>query len=425
MNTRHPATKSIPLLAVLALAAGCGDRDEDSVAEDVAVLHGELAYLARVALPTEAWAVVTVRFGDAGGPTHERRWPLRGAQVPVPFSLDLPAAAAGPGASLRGVVYVEGRAAWVSPWMPVTPTAGSAREVGRVEMAQAPAGAFNALLVCGGDRVSVGFEPDGLRLAAEGVTERLRRVEAASGARFQGVTDAGTTLWNRGELTSVALRGRALPACATRPADGVPRRARGNEPSWSLEVGDAAVTFGTPDGAPVVTDGYVLVVRADGVGTVTGGDAPVVEASFRAGICTDSMSGMPFPATATVRVGGVAYEGCAGEPVDLLLGPPWIVAELDGEPVTEGSVPTTIAFGADGTAAGDTGCNGYTGAYALSGEGLTVSRLASTLRACPPPAMEHEAAFLELLASVSRFGITGDGALRLVAWDGRTVLARR
>jgi heat shock protein HslJ len=134
---------------------------------------------------------------------------------------------------------------------------------------------------------------------------------------------------------------------------------------------------------------------------------------------------MPFPATATVRVAEAVYEGCAGEAVDLLLGAPWIVEELDGEPVTEGSVPVTIAFGADGTTAGDTGCNGYTGAYALSGEGVTVSQLASTLRACPPPAMEHEAAFLELLASVSRFAITDAGALRLQAWDGRTMLARR
>ncbi len=60
-----------------------------------------------------------------------------------------------------------------------------------------------------------------------------------------------------------------------------------------------------------------------------------------------------------------------------------------------------------------------------TGEGLSFSRLAGTMMACPPLLMGDEKAFHELITQVRRFDIAADGALLLIAADGRKLTARR
>jgi heat shock protein HslJ len=73
-------------------------------------------------------------------------------------------------------------------------------------------------------------------------------------------------------------------------------------------------------------------------------------------------------------------------------------------------VDVTAIFGEDSNLGGSAGCNGYSAAYKLDGQSLTISQAASTLMACPEPAgiMEQEAAYLKALESVASFELLGD-----------------
>lgn len=83
----------------------------------------------------------------------------------------------------------------------------------------------------------------------------------------------------------------------------------------------------------------------------------------------------------------------------------WAPHELAGEP------PATLEFDGE-RASGFSGCNRFTGAYALRGRRLTMDKLASTRRACPPPQMQFEDAYLKAIASLT---LTDVQSTRLIA----------
>lgn len=141
-------------------------------------------------------------------------------------------------------------------------------------------------------------------------------------------------------------------------------------------------------------------------------------------LCVDSMSGMPHPKSVTVVTGGQTLNGCGGDPASLLQGPAWNVVTVGGTPVVASS-RATLAFGTDGRISGNASCNRFTGAYTLTGEGLSVSDLAGSRMMCDAPLMEQERRFLDALAGVRGFSIAADGTLLLQAGDGRDVEARR
>jgi heat shock protein HslJ len=123
-------------------------------------------------------------------------------------------------------------------------------------------------------------------------------------------------------------------------------------------------------------------------------------------------------------VDGAELRGCGGDPASLLHGAEWAVEAIDGEPPVEGS-KVSIAFDDEGRVSGAASCNRFTGRYALSGEGLSLTPMATTRMACPQPLMTQEQRVLALLEEVMRFEIVNDGALLLVTGDGRSVKARR
>ena len=108
----------------------------------------------------------------------------------------------------------------------------------------------------------------------------------------------------------------------------------------------------------------------------------------------------------------------------LLRGAEWVVEDVAGRGVVDRS-RATLSFSADGRVAGRGSCNRYTAGYSISGEGLTISKPASTMMACEPALMQQEQLFFELLGQVRRFTIDQSGALVLHAADGRTIAARR
>ena len=119
--------------------------------------------------------------------------------------------------------------------------------------------------------------------------------------------------------------------------------------------------------------------------------------------------------------GSYASAGGAAEP---LTGTAWRLEELNGQPAVP--VPNvgapTLAFGADGRASGNGGCNQFNGTYTQDGASLRFGPLASTRRACLDPAgTSQETAYLRALESTTRFSISGD---LLVLHAGDQVVAR-
>jgi heat shock protein HslJ len=174
-------------------------------------------------------------------------------------------------------------------------------------------------------------------LTVGGEVFEMRPVEAASGTRYEAMNDPTTTFWNKGDRSTITVRGRTLPEC--------------------------------------------------------GRGSPVEESAAQ-----------PAPSP--------------------LQGTQWVVQDIGGTKVLD-TPQVTLAFGSDGRVSGKSSCNSYTGQYALSGEGMTVSELTSTLMACDDPRMEQEKKFLDVVRHASRFEIGADGALILHTADGRKLTARR
>ncbi len=107
-------------------------------------------------------------------------------------------------------------------------------------------------------------------------------------------------------------------------------------------------------------------------------------------------------------------------------GPPlegtnWILSDSTDLGVSLDGVTVSARF-ADGTVAGTSGCNSYTGPYELDGEDLTIGpEIASTQMACEDPQASVEQAYLAALAEVSSFSIA-DEQLTLNNGDGDAVL---
>jgi heat shock protein HslJ len=221
--------------------------------------------------------------------------------------------------------------------------------------------------------------------------------------------------------TGIATLLLTLPTQAA-PADSTElvNRARGNEPFWSLEIGATTTTFQTPEGPAISVPTPVVEAIAQGQRYTS----PSLTATILDQPCIDSMSGMPFPTTAQVVVGGQTYQGCGGDPITLLQGGEWQLVAINDKSLVPDSHPT-LNFGANGQLSGQAFCNNYAGPYTLTGEGLSIKNLASTRRGCLPPLMDREGEFFSLLEQVQRFEIATDGSLILHTVDGQRLKAQR
>jgi len=393
-------------------------------------LRGRLSYLARVALAPDSRAVVALQETGAKAGANsvaETRIDLNGRQVPVFFELTVPRSklADGKRYELQGAIWSEGRPTWVTDPVPVTQTSGVV-ELGTIDMTQYQGGgAFATTLRCGDREVILDYTQKGTQLKVGGETFDIRQVRAADGAKYEAVNDPTTIFWSKGPNALVTVRGQLYPEC--RPAGSAKQvfRARGNEPGWSLEMGDKTMTLVTDYGkvrqtvptppVQVTADGRRYATKADGNDVVvTISDRP----------CADDMSGMPYPETVVVLQDGRELKGCGGDPASLLKGKEWVVEDIDGKGIIDNS-RASLNFGDDGRLYGRASCNTYSAKYTLTGEGLTVASPVSTEKACAPSLMQQEDRFLEVLRGVRRFEIDSTGALILRGGPGRSIAARR
>ena len=93
----------------------------------------------------------------------------------------------------------------------------------------------------------------------------------------------------------------------------------------------------------------------------------------------------------------------------------WTLVELNGKPITLAK-PPTLRFSEPNRVSGFGGCNQLSGAYQLSGDGLTFSPLIMTKMACGR-GMDVERAFAAALGATKRYGIKGT-ELELIGESG-------
>jgi heat shock protein HslJ/uncharacterized lipoprotein YbaY len=420
------------LLASLAALSGCAGVDAPATAgarEPTATLaiRGALSYRARIALPPDSRAIVALKdVSRPDGPVvAEQRIDLYGRQVPIAFDLAVDRAKLDDAKryAVRGAVFVGGRPVWASDPVMIDRTTGSV-DVGTLVMVPVRAGAFASVFQCGGERATVDFARRAMRLTVGNQTFEMRQAVAASGARFEAVGDPTTSFWNKGRWATLVVKGSTYPECLQVDQNSTTFRARGNEPGWRLDLDAERMTLVTQNGEKRVAP----VPAAQRTNAFTRYAARVDGRDITATIfnrpCRDSMTGMPHPYAVEVLLDGKRLAGCGGDPATLLQGREWVVEDINGKGIVDRS-RATLDFGADGRVAGRSSCNNYTAQYTLTGEGLTVSKAAGTMMACPPALMQQEALFLDVLQNVRRFDLGPDGALILQTDDRRAITARR
>jgi heat shock protein HslJ/uncharacterized lipoprotein YbaY len=391
-------------------------------------VRGSLTYRARIALPPESIAVVELR--DDSSSDHpvikEQRIALRDKQVPIGFELmvDRSALITSRQYNVRGGILLAGKPIWATEPVLIDPAYGSI-DLGMLTMMPFRAQAFTTSLRCGNQNVTIGYTADTMHLTVGKETIEMRPVEAASGAKFAATGDSTTTFWSKGDRAMLVLRGQSFPECTRVEKETEAFRATGNEPGWRLEITDAKMTFigdygqtriEAPAPAAQTTAAFTQYSAR------TEGHDLIVRIFDRR--CSDTMSGMPHPNEVVVVFDGKRLNGCGGNPATLLQGAEWVVEDINGAGVIDGS-RVTLNFASDRRISGRALCNTYTGAYTLTGETLTISNTGVTMMACAPALMQQEKLFLDVLKNVQGFALAADGALILRAGDGRTVTARR
>jgi heat shock protein HslJ len=443
-----------PLVLTLALVTAAAAWPGDPARADGAMrtVTGSLSYPERMALPDDAELVLEF-LGRDGAVIAEERRRTDGAQVPLPFSLWVPAETAG---AFAGAIRVEDLPAWASE--PVTIERGTGpADLGTVSLERVAPLGYTSRLDCVGTEIEIGFLDERARMRVGQRIIDLVQVPAASGARYEAESDPGTWFWGKGLTATVSLGGTTLPECIVvedstlgvgteEPAapgeepmqaggaddtqepggeapvaEGPSLRAAGNEPSWAvtieggvlrLALGLDAAPIEAPAPEPESVDGATVYRLPDEGVTITA----------RERLCVDPMSGMPFPLSVEAETPEGTFQACGGEPRSLLEGPEWRVASIGDTAVEE---EVTLAFLPDDRVAGRSGCNRFTGGYTLTGESLRFGPLASTMMACPEPQMALERQFLDTLEQVSLFAIGDDGALVLLINEQPAMVARR
>lgn len=223
----------------------------------------------------------------------------------------------------------------------------------------------------------------------------------------------------------MAVAALALSVAAPGHGQAASLTAHGNEPGWRIEVSDAALMFRGMDGETFTIAPAPKAVTANGVETYA---SKVAGRPFKLTItdrlCADTMTGMPYPRTATVKVGGRKLSGCAGEPAALLHGD-WRVEKIGGAAIVAKSKPT-LSFDSNRGISGNGSCNRFFGQVSLTGEGLKISGIASSMMMCDDPVMKQERGLLAALESARRFQIGSGGRLLLIGDKGEPlVVARR
>lgn len=395
----------------LPLAAQEGARD----------ITGSLSYLARIALPPDSEISVTAR-GAFDTVLGETQFTTEGKQVPLPFSLTVPGGLSG---QVDAFIRIGGTPRWIIRDVPFS--AGETPvDLGELQLAPITPLTFAAEYDCHGLPVAFGILNDRAMLRVDGRDFEMREEVSASGARYVSVDDPGTEFWSKGDEAMLTVEGQDMGRCVkVAPEEPPVYRAQGNEPSWHVLIGADIVELTADYGALTHTEPRPDAQVSPGTYAF---DMPRVDArlTLQETLCHDGATGMPYPHSATLLLGDRSLTGCGGDPASLLTGAEWRIENVAGQEVID-NAEITIAFDADGRVSGRAGCNGFSGMFELTGEGLRFGQMVATMMACPEPQMVQERRVFNALDAVRRFDIDASGALLLIggAEDAPILIARR
>jgi len=107
--------------------------------------------------------------------------------------------------------------------------------------------------------------------------------------------------------------------------------ARGHEPGWGIRKADTGITFSAMDGrivtvAPPRPDGGELYRSTT--------EAKPFALLIADKVCTDTMSGTPYPKSVNVEIGAEKFAGRGGDPAGLLQRE-WTVGKIGGKPAAK------------------------------------------------------------------------------------------
>lgn len=204
------------LLAALALV-GCASAP--SLPPGTLRIEGRLVGPAAISLDAPADWVVELRAAQGERVLAEQRGTVSAGQPPIPFVLSFvpawPATAAGeaPRLTLRGAVRVAGQVRWLSEPQPIAAVAAQLN-VGDVRLQPyTHPGGFASTLDCGGERVTIGFVGDKMRLTQGATVIDLVTVRGSRPPRFELAGEPATFVQVDGHSAVVSLQGRVLPQC--------------------------------------------------------------------------------------------------------------------------------------------------------------------------------------------------------------------
>lgn len=133
---------------------------------------------------------------------------------------------------------------------------------------------------------------------------------------------------------------------------------------------------------------------------------------------------VPLPATDGAPL-EILLVNAGREPVapqqPAIAGIEWLAVSVAGV-ADLGEARPTLTIGADGAAAGRTGCNRYFAKATIEGEALSFSQAGTTFMACADPAMRVERAFLDALTATAAYRL--EGGFLLLLDGGGAELAR-
>lgn len=203
----------------------------------------------------------------------------------------------------------------------------------------------------------------------------------------------------------------------------LPLEARGNEPGWILAIDSERMRLNRQNStATQLTPTPTATQQGNSLRFDAAAQHNMV-VEITPELCHDSMTGMPYPYSVEVQTGETALSGCGGAPETLLVGKTWQVQTINGDAV-DPEQTVTISFTIDGQLGGQGACNAFSTGYELTGEGLSTHTIAATERACEGGLMEQDQALFNVLQQLSRFDISDQGQLHLIATDGRKIVAK-
>lgn len=370
-------------------------------------LSGNIAIPENVSLPPGAVLVL-----DVIGPSEvESQETTLTGQSPLPFAIEVP----DDPLVIRAGIRVGDDLQFLTD--PQRVPAGAEAVVLENVIAQPwVATGFASLVDCGGQVIEISHRGDDVYLRRGDETRILQPRTAGSVSEFTTGASPETILQT--EPLMIAWDGDSLRSCRFME-DGQSRKltARGNEPGWQIVASEGFLTLSTQEGEQM-TIPFVHQPEPEALRLIAPGIPDIIVAPR---ICTDSMTGLPYPYTVTTDH-VPPLNGCGGDPASLLTGE-WKVTEISGQAVPPES---GAVLGLDGEHLwGRGGCNRLVGTMTLTGEAFRLNAGGMTMMACEEEAMALDAALTAALDKVDGVEIGPDGAPIFLAGDQPVVRTSR